>query len=256
MGSLNGRIVLVTGGAQGIGKAIALRMAREGADIAIFDLDLAEAERTAAAIRALGCRALPLAGNVAEPADVDAAVSRTEAELGPVAVLVNNAGICRVAPFVDTSIEDVRETFRVNFEGMFLFCKAVVPGMIDRRAGVILNMSSWAGKSGRAFFAAYSASKFAVLGLTQALAAELGSHGIRVNALCPGIVVSTRMRLEIEAAHRRWKLPDTKTREQSIPLGRTAEPEDIAPIAAFLASDEAGYITGEAINISGGLYMN
>lgn len=256
MAELAGRIALVTGGARGIGRGIALRLAREGADIALLDCDPSAANETAGELRAIGRRALAIGGDVSEPADLDRAVAEIETRLGPIAILVNNAGICRVAPALETSLEDFRATFRVNVEGVFVCCRAVVPRMIERREGCVINMSSWTGKSGRPFFAAYSASKFAVIGLTQALAAEVAPYGVRVNAICPGVVVSTEMRREIEEAQRRYGQADTRERERAIPLGRSAVPQDIAGVAAFLASPDASYLTGEAINVSGGLWMD
>src|SRR5919202_3400801 len=175
---------------------------------------------------------------------------------GQVAFVTGGArGIGRSAPALETSLDDFRAMFRVNVEGVFVCCRAVVPRMVERRAGCVINMASWTGKSGRPYFAAYGASKFAVIGLTQALAAEVAPFGVRVNAICPGIVVSTDMRREIEAAQERYGLPSTRERERAIPLGRTAEPEDVAAVAAFLASDAAAYITGESVNVTGGLWM-
>ena len=144
----------------------------------------------------------------------------------------------------------------VNVEGVFIVSRAVLPHMIERRAGSVVNLASWAGKTGPAYFAGYSASKFAVIGLTQALAREMAPRGIRVNAICPGIVVDTAMRTAIEAQQRRYGLPETAEREKSIPIGRVSVPDDVAAIAAFLASDESSYMTGEAINLSGGLLMD
>jgi NAD(P)-dependent dehydrogenase (short-subunit alcohol dehydrogenase family) len=139
---------------------------------------------------------------------------------------------------------------------VFIVSCAVLPHMIARRSGSIVNLASWAGKTGNAFFAGYSASKFAVIGLTQSLAREMAPHGIRVNAICPGIVVDTAMRTAIEAQQRQYGLPETAEREKSIPIGRVSVPEDVARVAAFLASDESSYMTGESINISGGLLMD
>ena len=145
---------------------------------------------------------------------------------------------------------------RVNVEGVFIASRAVLPHMIARRSGSIVNLASWAGKTGNAYFAGYSASKFAVIGLTQALAREMAPHGIRINAICPGIVVDTAMRSAIEVQQRQYGLPETEERAKSIPMGRVSVPEDVARVAAFLASDEAAYMTGEAINLSGGLLMD
>ncbi len=256
MSDLGGKVALVTGGGQGIGRSIALRLAQGGADLALFDRDGGSLEKTAAEVRALGRRAAAFLGDVADEAAVARAVAGAEGELGPLAILVNNAGICRVAPFLETNIEDLREQLRVNVEGVFLCCQRVVPLMVKRRQGCVITMASFAGKSGRPYFAAYSASKFAVIGLTQAIAAEVAPFGVRVNAICPGIVVSTGMRREIEEAHRRFGLADTGERAKAIPLGRTAEPEDVAGVAAFLASPAADYITGEAIAVTGGLWMD
>lgn len=250
---VSNRVALVTGGAKGIGRSIALRLAGDGAAVAIFDRDRVAADATAAEIRILGRDAMAFVGNVANPSDVQAAVKSIENDFGPITVLVNNAGICPVAPALEMSLDKFRETFRVNVEGMFIFCREAMPFMINRRKGVVINMSSTAGKSGRAYRAAYSASKFAVIGFTQALAAEVAPLGIRVNAICPGIVVATEMRREIEEAHRHYGLPETRDREKAIPMGRAGQPEDIAGVAAFLASDEAAYITGELLSVSGGL---
>jgi NAD(P)-dependent dehydrogenase (short-subunit alcohol dehydrogenase family) len=145
---------------------------------------------------------------------------------------------------------------RVNVEGVFIVSRVVLPHMIARRVGSVVNLASWAGKTGNAYFAGYSASKFAVIGLTQALAREMAPHGIRVNAICPGIVVDTAMRGALEAQQQQYGLPQTAEREKLIPLGRVSVPDDVARVVAFLTSDEAAYITGEAINLSGGLLMD
>lgn len=256
MTGLGGKVAFVTGGAGGIGRSIALALAQSGADIALFDRNTATLENTVSELKALGRRALSFAGDVTDAGSISRAVAGTEKALGPIAILVNNAGICRVAPFLETGLKDLQDQLRVNVEGVFLCCQAVVPLMVQRRAGCVINMASFAGKSGRPYFGAYSASKFGVVGLTQALAAEVAPFGVRVNAICPGIVVSTDMRREIEEAHRRFGLPDTEERAKAIPLGRSAEPADVAGVAVFLASPAAQYITGESIAVTGGLLMD
>jgi NAD(P)-dependent dehydrogenase (short-subunit alcohol dehydrogenase family) len=161
-----------------------------------------------------------------------------------------------MGPALEMPLGALQAMLRVNVEGVFIVSRAVLPHMIARRSGSIVNLASWAGKTGNAFFAGYSASKFAVIGLTQALAREMAPHGIRVNAICPGIVVDTAMRTAIESQQRQYGLPETREREKSIPIGRVLVPDDVARVAAFLASDEASYMTGESINLSGGLLMD
>jgi NAD(P)-dependent dehydrogenase (short-subunit alcohol dehydrogenase family) len=161
-----------------------------------------------------------------------------------------------MGPALETPLEALQAMLRVNVEGVFIVSRAVLPHMIARHSGSVVNLASWAGKTGNAYFAGYSASKFAVIGLTQALAREVAPHGIRVNAICPGIVVDTAMRTAIEAQQRHYRLPETSERENSIPIGRVSVPEDVARVAAFLASDEASYMTGESVNLSGGLLMD
>jgi NAD(P)-dependent dehydrogenase (short-subunit alcohol dehydrogenase family) len=251
MYALNGRVGIVTGAGGGIGRAIAQRLAREGMAVAVLDRDGAAAEAAAAEI-----------GGFAVSADVTSAeeVSRVvEAALGryrQIDVLVNNAGIAWMGPALEMPLEALQSMLRVNVEGVFIVSRAVLPHMIARGSGSIINLASWAGKTGNAYFAGYSASKFAVIGLTQALAREMAPHGIRVNAICPGIVVDTAMRSSIEAQQRDYGLPETEERAKSIAIGRVSVPDDVARIAAFLASDEAAYMTGESINLSGGLLMD
>ena len=150
-----------------------------------------------------------------------------------------------MGPALEMPLEALQAMLRVNVEGVFIVSRAVLPHMIARRSGSVVNLASWAGKTGNAYFAGYSASKFAVIGLTQALAREMAPHGIRVNAICPGIVVDTAMRTAIEAQQRQYGLPETAEREKSIPIGRVSVPDDVARVAAFLASDESSYMTGE-----------
>jgi NAD(P)-dependent dehydrogenase (short-subunit alcohol dehydrogenase family) len=249
--ALHGRVGLVTGAGGGIGRAIARRLAREGMAIAVLDRDGAAAEAVAAEIGGLAARA-----DVTCEDEVVRAVEAVLARLGPIDVLVNNAGVAWMGPALEMPLDALQEMLRVNVEGVFSVSRAVLPHMIARRAGSVVNLASWAGKTGNAFFAGYSASKFAVIGLTQALAREMAPHGIRVNAICPGIVVDTAMRTAIESQQRQYGLPETAEREKSIPIGRVSEPNDVARVAAFLASDESSYMTGESINLSGGLLMD
>ena len=176
--------------------------------------------------------------------------------LGDIALLVNNAGIVRLGPLVHFPEADWRALFRVNVDGPFFCCQAVLPGMTARRRGNIVNIASWNGKLGAPNFGAYSATKFAVVGLTQALAREVAAYGIRVNAVCPGIVGGTAMRAQVEHEGPMLGLPATAERAKAIPLGRVASPEDVAKVVAFLASDEAAYMTGQAINVTGGLWLH
>lgn len=253
---LAGRRAIVTGAAGGIGRAIALRLAQEGCDVGIFDVDEQGAENTANLVRAMGRNAAIARGSVASRADVAQGAADLGRALGPIDILVNNAGILRTAPFLDTTEAAWRSTMGVNLDGVFHFCQEILPQMQARRSGTVINMSSWTGKKGVANHAAYSASKFAVIGLTQSMAAEMAEHGVRINAICPGIIADTQMRAEAEALNREQGLPDLATRAQAVPLRRAGTPEDIAGVVAFLASDEASYMTGQAINITGGLWMS
>lgn len=251
-----GRVALVTGAGGGIGRAIALRLAGEGCDVGVLDIGREGAEETAALVRAAGRRAAAATGSVASPDDVRRGAAALEAALGAPDILVNNAGILRTAPFLETSAATWREVLDVNLDGAFHACQAVLPGMVQRRRGVVVNMSSWTGKKGVPNHSAYSASKFAVIGLTQSLAGEMAEHGIRVNAVCPGIIVDTQMRQDAEALNRAQGLPDVETRARSVPLRRPGTPDEIADVVAFLCSDASRYMTGQAINITGGLWMS
>jgi NAD(P)-dependent dehydrogenase (short-subunit alcohol dehydrogenase family) len=255
MYALNGRVGLVTGAGGGIGHAIARRLAHEGMAVAVLDRDEGAAQAAAAEIGGFAVTA-----DVTEPEQVDRAVDSILSRLEKIDLLVNNAGVAWMGPALDTPLEALQAMLRVNVEGTFIVSRAVLPQvlphMIARRMGSVVNLASWAGKTGPAYFAGYSASKFAVIGLTQALAREMAGHGIRVNAICPGIVVETAMRSAIEAQQRRYGLPETAEREKSIPIGRVSVPDDVARVAAFLASDESAYMTGESINLSGGLLMD
>ena len=251
MYALNGRVGLVTGGGGGIGRAIARRLARDGMSVVVLDRDGAAATTAASEIDGLAVTA-----DVTSEDEVGRAVELTLARFGQIDLLVNNAGICWTGPALDMPLETLQAMLRVNVEGVFIVSRIVLPHMVARRAGSVVNLASWAGKTGNAYFAGYSASKFAVIGLTQALAREMAPHGIRVNAICPGIVVETAMRSALESQQRQYGLPQTAEREKLIPLGRVSVPDDVARVAAFLASDEAAYITGEAINLSGGLLMD
>jgi len=252
----DGRVAVVTGGATGIGFAIASRLARAGYDVAVADIDSAGADRAAEELRGLGRRAAAVCGDVGERADAFRMIEAAARDIGDVDLLVNNAGIARLGPLASFPEADWRELFRVNVDGVFFCCQAVLPRMMARRRGSIVNISSWNGKLGAPNFGAYSATKAAVISLTQALAREVASSGIRVNAVCPGIVAGTPMRKAVERNGQAFGLPPSSERAKTIPLGRLATPEDIAHMVAFLASDEAAYVTGQAVNVTGGLWLH
>ena len=274
MYDLNGKVALVTGagGRLGIGRAIATHLARDGADIAVNDIAAPPAPEWGGAaqvvreIQDMGRRAISVPGDVSDALQVDEMVARTLDQFGHIDILVNNAGSQvgkdRV-PVVDLEEEVWDQVQRVNSRGTFLCCRAVARKMIGRnQGGKIINMSSTKGKQGAALHAAYAASKFAVIGFTQSLAEELAPHRINVNAICPGLVASERMRHiaaalkpegESTEAHFEHMLEEGHA---NIPLGRVGEGADIARTAAFLAAAESDYITGQAISVNGGAQMS
>lgn len=253
MYGLNRRTGIVTGAAHGIGRGIAARLLDEGCTVGILDIDPAAADATAQALSAKG-KVVVASGDVSSKASVQAAIGRLIQELGEIDILVNNAGICRVGKLLETSDEDWKATFGINLDGVFHVTREVAPRMVARGSGSIVNLASWMGKSGVAAYGAYCASKFAIVALTQTLACELGEHGVRVNAVGPGLIVDTKMRDESEIKRKAEGLPNAYERAQAIPLRRPGVPDDIAKAVAFLASDEASYITGETISVTGGLW--
>lgn len=255
MDGLKDRVALITGGAAGIGRAIALKLAREGSHIAILDLDAAAAARTAEEVRQLGCRAASGAGNVADASSVAEAVGALSKEIGPFDILVNNAGIARLGALLTMDEKDWTDTFNINVNGTFNVARAVVPDMVKRKRGAVVNLASWLGKRAAPNFGSYAASKFAIVGFTQALALEVAPH-VRVNAVGPGLIVGTSMRSDIDEASKRVGLPLADERAKSIPLGRAGTAEDVAKVVAFLASDEADYVTGAMYDVTGGSWMS
>ena len=255
MEGLAAKRALITGGAAGIGRAIALKLAREGCDIALLDIDGRAAEATATEIRALGSGAAAAAGDVSDAASVRAAIAVLAGKDAPFDILVNNAGIARLGSLLTISDKDWRDTFAVNVDGVFHVTRAVVPGMVERRQGAVVNLASWLGRRGHPAFSAYAASKFAVVGMTQSLAPEVAPFGVRVNAVCPGLIGGTPMREALDATSEAAGLPRAAERAKSIPIGRIGTPEDVAKVVAFLASDEAAYVTGACYDVAGGLWM-
>lgn len=242
------QIAIVTGASRGIGRAIACGLAAQGADVLVHGTRRDRLDETASRVRALGRRAEILTGDVADPDTAARAVQVAEAALGPVGILVNNAGINTRSATLDMPLADWQRVLDVNLNGTLHFCRAVLPGMIARGGGTIVNISSTTAKTPHRNAApAYGASKAAVNYLTMHLAREMAPHGIRVNAVCPG-PVETDMTDDWSADYR-----DTVTR--SVPLGRLGTAEEIAGIVCFLASDASGFITGETINANGGTFM-
>ena len=245
---MNGRVALVTGGARGIGRAIALKLASLGADVAVLDAGaLDTTEQTAAEIRALGVKACALRCDITDADQVAAAVKQVKDELGGVDILVNNAGITRDKLALRMSPEDFDAVLSVNLKGTFLMIKALYADFMKKRAGRIINIASISGLMGNAGQANYSASKAGVVGLTKTIARELAARNVTCNAVAPGFIETPMTaNMNQDALQEAMK---------SIPLRRMGKPEDVAAAAAFLASDDAGYITGTVINVDGGFFM-
>ncbi|OFX15187.1 MAG: short-chain dehydrogenase [Armatimonadetes bacterium RBG_16_58_9] len=255
---LEGRVAIVTGGGSGIGAEICRAFASEGAVVAVTDIRLDAADEIAARITESGGHASAFLLDVRDSQKTEALADAVEKELGPIAVWVNNAGVSHVAPFLECSEQLWELTIKTNLKGAFNGCKAAIRRMLPRRNGGILNMSSQSGKVGNSHYAAYCASKFGIIGLTQSLAMEYARDGIRVNALCPGVVFTPLWdeMMEDYAAKRGLRPEEVKPYlESKIPMGRLCDPLDVAHAAVFLASDDASYITGQAINICGGAVM-
>ena len=251
-----GHVAIVTGAASGIGRAISRRLAGEGCKVLLWDHDRETLSRTHAELAAEGADVSQSVIDVTDLAKVKAGVDAAIAAHGRVDILVNNAGTGQVASIIDDTPEAFDFTMRLNVYGAFNCCHAVVPAMLGRKAGRIINVASWFGKVGRPSSLAYCASKFALLGMTQSMGLDLASHGIRVNAVCPGTIMNTRMREVADEQAIAKGLPPAAERAHLIPLGRLGEPEDVANVVAFLLSSQADYMTGQGINVTGGLWMN
>mgnify|MGYP001460023576 CR=1 FL=1 len=243
---LPGKIALVTGAARGIGRGIAEKLAQEGADVALVDLREELLTETAGSIRAAGRRILSLGADVGNRADADRAVATTIGQLGRLDILVNCAGINRDAILHRMTDEQWDEVLRVDLTAVFYLTRAAATHMRERGSGRIINISSasWQGNVGQAN---YAAAKAGVIGLTKTAARELAPKGVTANAICPGFIDTEMTRGVPPEA---WERISGR-----IPMGRVGRPEDVANVAAFLASDEAGYVTGEVINVGGGLVL-
>ncbi len=245
MKPLENKIALVTGAARGIGQAIALQLASDGADLALCDVKTEWLEETAGKVQALGRRVEVYAMDVANGAAVGEAVAKVAADFGRIDVLVNNAGITRDTLLIRMTEEDWDAVLDINLKGAFLVTKAVVKFMMKQRSGAIVNIASVVGIMGNAGQANYTASKAGLIALTKTAAKELGSRNVRVNAVAPGFIRT--------AMTEKLSEPAKEAMLRNVPLGRPGEPEDVAKAVAFLASDNASYVNGQTLAVCGGM---
>ncbi|MBI4562086.1 MAG: glucose 1-dehydrogenase [Candidatus Rokubacteria bacterium] len=255
---LAGKTAVVTGAGRGIGRAIALRLAREGTDVFVNDIDAASAGAVAAEVSTLGRRAEAVPGDVTEQAMVEGMVRRVAESRGRLDIMVANAGVVSARLAVDIPEAEWDRVMAVNAKGVFLCATAAARLMIGQKSGKIITCASVAGHEGAPYLSHYSASKFAVVGFTQALAKELARYGITVNAYCPGIVDTDMWRQLDRELGAQLGLAEGEAFKRNlryVPLRRAETPEDVAGVVAFLAGPDADYITGQAINVDGGMDM-
>lgn len=253
---IEGRVALVTGAGRGIGRAIALRLAGDGADVVVNDVDPDTAAAVAEEVEAAGRRSLVAVADVTDRAAVFAMVAEAVGRLGRLDVMVNNAGVAQVKPLTELTEADLDRMFRVNVFGVVFCIQAAAEQMTKQGGGKIINAASIAGHQGAALLGHYSAAKFAVVGLTQSAAKELGPSGITVNAYCPGIVDTDMWESIDDQLGRRFGLEKgeaMKRNAKSITLGRVQTPEDVAGFVSYLASKDADYMTGQSVNVDGGM---
>lgn len=247
MFDLTGQIALVTGGSQGIGRATALALAAAGADVAVMARSLDKCEAVAEEIKSLGRRALAVPGDLGNEDDIKAAVAKVAAELGAISILVNNAAITRDGLLLRMKREDWDAVIQTNLTGVFLLTQQVLPMMTKARKGRIINLTSVVAQSGNPGQVNYISAKAGIIGFTKAVAREYAARNITVNAIAPGYI-ETPMTAVLPDAAKEAML-------NQIPLKRPGTDRDVAAAVAFLASDEAGYITGQVLNVNGGMYM-
>ena len=262
MSRLQNRAAIVTGGAQGLGEAIAFRLAHEGCSgIAIADMNVEKAQSVATAITtATGVPAFGQRTNVADPTDVEALVQRAKSEFGSVDILISNAGILKAHDILEFPLQDWQAVIDVNLTGYFLSAQAVARVMAVQKSGIIIQINSKSGKKGSFRNSAYAASKFGGIGLTQSMALDLAPFGIRVNAICPGNLLDGTLwqqSLYDQYAKTQGLTPEEvrKKYESQVPIGRGCTYDDVCNVVTFLASDDSSYMTGQAINVTGGQEM-
>ena len=244
---LAGKVALVTGAAQGIGKAVSLLLARNGADIIVSDVNLEKGEETAKEVQTLGRKALAVKVDVAKLDDVEKMVEAILAQFGKVDILVNNAGIARDKLILRMTEEDWDAVLNINLKGTFNCTKAVVRHMSKQRSGKIVNIASVVGEMGNAGQGNYAASKAGVIGFTKTIAREFAQRGININAIAPGYIETPMTDALPEKAKEELK--------RLIPMDRLGKPEDVAEAVLFLVSEASSYITGQVLNVNGGIYM-
>lgn len=258
---LEGQVAIVTGAAQGLGEALSGRLLREGCAVALLDVNAEKIDSTARRLsEEHGGKTMGLAVDITQEESVAAAVAKVKSEWGGVQVLVSNAGILTSAFLPEFPADKWRRIIDVNLVGYFLCAKAVAPLMIEQRRGSIIQINSKSGKTGSLWNSAYAASKFGGLGLTQSIALDLAPYNVRVNAICPGNLLDSPLWMDSLYDQYAKKLGVTpaevrKRYEEKVPLGRGCQYDDVANVMVFLASEESSYMTGQAINVTGGQEM-